>query len=251
MVSYKKPKTKALRKKRIAKISPALKKVISKMVRDDDEVKHGYHSHALTAYNNDINVADILRVLPNIVIGADDNQRIGSKIKATGLQIKGHMILTSLLAPGFCKVAVRLMLVQPRQCLNFNTLIGTTFGATWLSGLLEKGSTSVGYSGTIGDLYANIDKDTSIVYYDKIHYISQPQLITAIGTSDTRQTVSFFNINLKINKSLVYNDTIDSTQPQNCNPVLLMGYTYLDGTLPGLNTNVSIALDSYLSYTDS
>ena len=244
-------KRRVTKKKRIVKPSKGMIKAIQSIVHKDAETKHGYHNHALTAYNGDVNVADILRVFPNIVVGSDDNQRIGSKIKATMLRIKGHMILTASLAPGFCKVAVRLMLVQPRATLNYNTLVGTTVGATWLSGLLEKGATSVGYSGSISDLYANIDKDTTQIYYDKIHYISQPQLLTVTGVLDTRQTVSFFNINLKINKNILYNDTIDSTQPQNCNPVLLMGYTYLDGTAPGVNTNVSIALDSYLDYQDS
>ena len=248
---YSKKSTKRVYKKRSVKPSKALVKTIQKVIHRDAETKTAYHQQNLTFFDNDIDAVDILRILPNIIQGVDDNQRIGSKIKAMALSIRGHMLLQNIIAPGYTKVAVRLMVLQPKQCQNYTTITGTAFGTGWTSTLLEKGGVSVAYTGSISDLYANIDTDSSSVYYDKVHYISQPQVITNVGVTDTRQTVSFFNIKVKLNKSLLFNDSLDGVQPQNCSPVLLMGYTYLDGTLPGAVTNVAIAFDSYVTYQDS
>ena len=244
-------KPKAFKRKRVVKPSKSLVKVIQSVVHRDAETKSAYHQQNLVAFDNDIDAVDIYRIVPNIIQGVDDNQRIGSKVKSMVLTVKGHLILSALLAPGYTKVAVRLMILQPKQCQNYTTITGTTFGTGWTNTLMEKGGVSVAFTGSISDLYANVDKDSSTVYYDKIHYISTPQLLTATGVADTRQTISFFTMNLKLNKSLVYNDSLDGVQPQNCSPVLLAGYTYLDGTAAGALANVSIAYNSYLTYQDS
>lgn len=242
-------------KKKLRKPSKALVKTIQKVVSGDQEVKQSFHQQNILAFDGTpVTANDLLRIMPNITNGIQDNERIGAKIKAVSLKIKGHLIMKSIVGGNFsyCKIAVRLMCVAPRQCGSYTTLVGTTLGTAYATTLLQKGSGSSGYNGTISDLYADIDRDSSIVYYDKIHYLSLDQLTTAVGSQNVRQTVKFFTINVPIrNRVLQYNDTLDSVQPQNCCPVIMCGYTYLDGAAADAATNVSIAYDAMLDFTDS
>lgn len=247
-------KKRTYKKKTYAKKpSKALVKTIKKVVAGVEEVKSSYHQHSSTFDGSPTLATDIIRFVPNITTGLNDNERIGSKLKIVSLRAKGHLILKSNIGGNwsFCKVAVRLMCVQPKQCSNYSTLVGTSLGGNWLGTLLQKGSGTVGYTGTISDLYAKIDTDSSIVYYDKIHYLSLEQINTAVGAQGVRETVKFFNINIPTKKSLLYNDNLDALQPQNFNPVVVCGYSYLDGGAPTIDQNVSIYFDTYLDFTDS
>ena len=245
-------------KKRVVKPSRALVKTIQQVIHRDVESKQSYHSQALTSYNPDINGGDIMRVIPNIGQGVDDNQRVGSQITAQSWSIKGHMILsTSNINLTNVRVAVRLIIAQPKMVSNWNAF--GTVAVNYAAGLLKKGNVAVPFSGTIADLYAPIDRDSSIVYYDKIHYLSLPLLLnpsvtTTLVASDIRQTVKFFNFTKTIKKVLRFNDAIDGLQSQNFNPVLMMGYTTLDSvpTAPNLTlTQVAIAFDSFINYEDA
>jgi len=248
-------KKRNFKKKAMRKPSKALVKTIQKVVHGDQEVKQSFHQQNILAFDGTpVTANDLLRILPNITNGIQDNERIGSKIKAVSLKVKGHLIMRSTVGGNFsyCKIAVRLMVVAPRQCGSYTTLVGTTLGTAYATTLLQKGSGATGYNGTISDLYADIDRDSSIIYYDKIHYLTLDQLQTASGSQDVRQTVKFFNMNIPIkNRVLQYNDTLDSVQPQNCSPVIICGYTYLDGGAADAVTNVSIAYDAMLNFTDS
>lgn len=243
------------KKKSTKKPSKALVNAIQKVVQGDQEVKQSFHQQNLLAFDGTpVTANDLLRILPNITNGIQDNERIGSKIKAVSLKIKGHLIMKATVGGNFsyCKIAVRLMCVAPRQCGSYTTLVGTTLGTAYAQTLLQKGAGSTGYNGSISDLYADIDRDSSIVYYDKIHYMTLDQLQTVSGSQNVRQTVKFFNMSIPIkNRNLLYNDTLDSVQPQNCCPVIMCGYTYLDGNAADAVTNVSIAYDSFLNFTDS
>lgn len=241
------------RKKVSKKPSKALVKTIQKVVSSNEEIKSSYHQHSSTFDGSPTLATDIIRFLPNNTVGINDNERIGSKIKIKSLTAKGHLILKSNVGGNwsFCKVGVRLMVLQPKQCSNYSTLTGTSLGGNWLGTLLQKGSGTVGYTGTISDLYAKIDTDSSIVYYDKIHYLSLEQINTAVGAQGVRETVKFFKINIPVRKSLVYNDNLDALQPQNFNPVMVCGYSYLDGNSPTVDQNVSCYFDTYLDFTDS
>jgi len=241
-------------KKKASKPSKSLTKAIQSVVRKDVENKEAYHGQSLLAMSPDIAFStDILRILPNIPNGVDSNNRIGVKVRALTLKVKGHMVLSTLnntLANS--RIAVRMIIVQPKLSSYFDVVSGATFGNPWLAALLQKGGASVPYTGTISDLYAPIDKDNSIVMYDKIFYLSVPINLAQPSSSVVATTIKFFTFTKKLNKVLQYVDALNSLQPQNCSPVLLFGYTALDGTAPNVaQTQVSIAYDSTLSYEDA
>lgn len=241
-----------------------LRNYIKAVVGKQAEIKKAYTStgNSLVKFNAGIDsVGDLNKILPNISQGVAENERIGNQIRAKSLNIRGYMKLdindvadsTTL-----THVVVRMMVVtfkvapswQDAQTLS--SKIGT---------LLKKGGTTSAFAGNIQDLYADINTDVFTVHYDKKFYLKQDYVNVAGASApsttiaqDTSKTVKFFNINVKCkNKLLRYDQSVNSdVMPTNFAPILLMGYSYLDGSSPDVvNTKVGLCYDAQFNYTDA
>lgn len=256
----KRPVKKSVRK--ILKLSKPMTAAIQKITHGDIENKQAFNTLDLTAFNSGINsTGDAIQIVPNISVGASDNQRIGDQLRVQRLSIRGHIISAFSIpnAQSNCRIAVRMMIVQPRYISSYP--IAVTNATTWMGGLLKKGGVTTGFSGTISDLYAPINSDFVIKYYDKVMYLPTPLSYAGTGTTnvntlgsfDISKTVKFFNINLKLrNKLLKYDSTISNLLPTNYSPVFLLGYVHLDNTSPDIvSTQVSCAFDASLLYEDA
>ena len=249
-------KPRAKRVKRVSKPrTKNLVKLIQKVIHKDVETKIQSVNQALTAYNSGINVgADATKLIPTIVQGTDDGQRVGDTILGQHLNCRGHMILD---LPGNnattnCRIAVRMMVVQPKRYQNDSDC--TTYYANWMPYLLQNGANSQAFTGIIQDLYLPINTNAITKYYDKITYLSVPinQVSSAIGidTADVRRTVKFFNINVPCKKVLKYQD--GNNTPINYSPMLIMGYVHLDGSAPDtVSAVVSMAYTTVIKYEDA
>lgn len=215
--------------------------VVKAELHKNIENKHAYHSSsesALISFNSGITaLVDLQRVVPLIGRGVDPNQRIGDRITLQKLNIHGYIKFDQIFTTGInyqSAVMVRLIVASFKTANNWDT-IQNDFAAVKLAGLLKKGGSTVGYTGLISDCKAPINRDIFTVHSDKKYYIHQDRMTSAIGSS-TNNTVKFFNIPLKVkNKLLKYSDdTSGATSPTNFSPVLMIGYSYLDGTIPDL-----------------
>lgn len=234
------------------------KKVLS-VIHKEAENKTCFWAGNLTAYNSGINsTGDINQLIGSIQNGSQDHQRIGDEVRAMKLSIRGHVIMAinnTVNDSPTRRIAVRMMVVQPRRYSCINDV--QTNASTWTSYLLKKGNTQTAFTGTISDLYADINTDEIITYYDKRMYLNQPYIDHQGSTTDrvidVSKTVKFFNINLKCrNKKLRYDVNNDSgLTPTNYCPVLIIGYCHLDGgSADVLSTQVSMAYDSTLYFED-
>ena len=121
--------------------------------------------------------------------------------------------------------------------------------------LLQNGANSQAFTGLIQDLYLPINRNAITVYSDKVHYVSVPFLgvATAIGqyTLDAYRTTRFFRMNIKCkNKKLTYQD--GNNTPLNFAPMIIMGYSHLDGSAPDtVSAVVSLAYSSVFLYEDA
>ena len=106
-----------------AKPSRAFVKKVQKVIHKDAETKEAFTAFPITAFNSGINAAgDICQVLPNIAQFYTEGSRIGAEIRAQSLKLKGHMILsTSNASLANTRIAVRMMIVQPKFTSDFTT----------------------------------------------------------------------------------------------------------------------------------
>lgn len=245
-------------RKAVPKPSSTMVKQVEKIIHKNAENFTAYTALPLTACNSAISVAnDIFPVVPQITQGIQDNNRRGDEFRGQKLRIKGHIILSQGLSttPSNCRLAVRLLMVQPKAYNNFDA-ISANYG-TWMPALLRKGGTNVGYTGIVSDIYADINRENVTVHYDKTFYMTLPYFAVStsvgIGVQDLQKSTRFFSITKKLNNKLLKLDSAynSGTTPVNFSPVILLGYTHLDGSTPdSIETQVSIAFDSYLEYED-
>lgn len=248
--------------RKTARVSKALTRAVKKIIHQQTENKEAYRALAITAFNSGIdNTGDSIAVLPDISSGTQDNARIGDQLRAQKLSLRGHIISASQIPQGSpnSRIAVRLMVVQPRYLSNRVTVLSQS--TVWQSTLLKKGGSTTGFTGEISDLYAPINTDAIVKYYDKVIYLPIPQVYVGTGTTlvntvtsiDVSKSVKFFNINLKIkNKVLKYDSTISTVQPVNYSPTFLLGYVHLDGSAADvITTQVSAAFDAIFQYEDA
>ena len=246
---------KPLNKKRSKTAGGAKKNFAAKVmsvVNKSSETMLATQTQPLVGFNSGITVVgDMMRVIPQIAQGDDDNNRKGDQISAFKLDLRGHLIMgaTYTNTSADTRIAVRVIMAQPRNLADFNSVIASN---VWLQHLIKRGSTSTSFTGTIQDLYSDINTDRIICWYDKIFYLSIPQTLTAAGAIDYKYTTKLFRIVLNWKNKILKYDTLDSgLSPTNFSPVLLMGYCHLDGSGPDtVDTQCSLAFNSNLYYKD-
>lgn len=242
----------------------SVKQIVSSLA----ETKQAYHNsgNSLTFFNSGIdNAGDMLQVIPNIAQSTADNGRIGDQIRSKNLNIRGYIKLNINAASGTAgdsttlpNVIARLMVVSIKSRANYTDAAA---GVGFLATLLKKGGTTVGFTGLLSDINAPINTDVFTVHADRKFYLNQ-SYVNAIGASvpsqylaqDIKNTVKFFNINVKCkNRLLKYDEDVSSgLLPTNFGPMLLLGYSYLDGSSPDtLSTNLGLQYITTMNYEDA
>lgn len=249
-------RAKRVYKKRAAKLSKPMTKAIQKLIHKNVETKEGYHAVQAVSYNSGINaVGDATRLIPSITQGTGDNQRIGDQVRSQSLSIRGAIVYNPSTGQygtyANSRLGVRMMIVQPKLYGNLDD-VQTTIG-TWGNYLLKKGGSAVGFTGLLSDLWAPINTDAITKYYDKIFYLDSPYQVSAVGSQDMKGSTRLFNITKKIKKVLKYDNAVSSgSNSTNFAPVLIIGYTHMDGSSPDtLTTAIQLSYDSVFKYEDA
>lgn len=230
-------------------------KLIQHVVNANAENKDAYKTGSQN-YNSGIdNATDLTFLVPNISQGDADASRDGQMILAKSLRIKGHMIMNLAYNQiADCRIGVRLMIVQPKSYVGYDAIYNSA--ATWLAQLLKKGNSYSGFTGAIQDLYADINTESITKYYDRVFYLQSNYAPTStVGNMSQPNSVRFFSKLIKFRgkgKTLLYDANNNSgLTPTNYNPVLILGYSHLNGGgSDTVDTQVTMAYTSELDYQD-
>lgn len=149
------------------------------------------------------------------------------------------------------RIAVRLMMVQPKSLGLLSNIQNNT--NSWLNSLIKKGGTTTFFAGNADDLYAPINTDAVTKYYDKVFYLNLPYMNTAVGETSTVGSTKLIHISKSMrNKLLKYDSTFSALSPVDYNPVLLLGYVHMDGSIGDtINTQAHFSYSSRLQYQDA
>jgi len=235
----------------------AFKKAVQAVVSANAETKQGFHSVTAENYNSGINVTgDIKRLIPSMSKGDDDNQRDGDQVRAQSLTVKGAIVYNPSTGQygtyANSRIAVRLMIVSPRLYPNIDD--AQTNASLWTAYLLKKGGTTSAFTGVLSDLWAPINSDGIIKYYDKVFYLDAPYQATAVGSVLMGKSTRFFSHSMKLrNKIIKYDASVSGgIQPTNYGPVMILGYAHMDGSAPdSLTTAVQLSFDTIFNYEDA
>lgn len=241
------------RKPKVAKKKPMVK-LIQSVINKNLEDKAAWRAQTDINFNSAINAqADVYGIMPSIGIGTGDASRVGAQLHGKSLVITGHMIsnLTNF-AYSDCRIGVRLMIVSPKGYLGFTPAFNSA--VTWLSYLLRRGATTVGYTGLISDLYTPINTDAITCHYDRRFYVTSPYVPGLLeGAIPVTGSTKFFRISLPCNRIFKYDSAVDSgLLPTNYNPFVILGYSHLDGSTPDtVQTQINLSWTCKFRYQDA
>lgn len=245
----------APRRKRVAKPSKTFVKQVQSIISKNNEDKSVFLAGATTAYNSLISVAgDINLIVPDVNQGTGEGQRIGDQVRVKKFTLDAliQMNLTYGGSTAATRIGVRVFIVQPKLYMDRTTIVNNF--ASWLPLLLRKGNTGVPFGGLVADLYAPVNTEMITCYYDKVHYMSIPYMITQAGQSETAFSYKHIRKEFKLrNKKLLYDSGYSSNnQPTNYSPVLLLGYAHVDGSQFDVGSSqVQMNWTTLLDYEDA
>lgn len=252
-------------RKRTTKPSKSFAKKVNSVIHKNAETKDQSYSFPINVFNSPVNnVADVCRVVPTIIQGTANGQRIGDQIKGQKLTIRGHMMINAVpnttgttiptAIPANTRFMIRAFVCSVKKFNNFDDVSATT---AWMSNFLKNGNVNQGLDGTVQSMYLPVNTDVITVHKEIKKYVNIPaiyaQTATATGFSNTavgfEQSCKFFNLTLPFKKLLKYDD--DSFSPQNSAPIFVLSYAHLDDSAPDIITaKISCAYVSTLFYED-
>lgn len=252
-VKAKRARSRLARKRSRKGLVRNIKQVISSL----KENKQAFHStgDSLIKCNSTIDTTgDMFQIIPSVSNSVNDNGRIGDQITVKSLSIKGFVkfdIVPTIGAQPPTTVLCRMMVVSLKSKANYDDAKSS---ASPLTALLKKGGTTTNFNGYLRDIYADINREVWTVHHDSRFYLSQDFVNGSQGPMDVSKTVRFFNIPLKCkNKLLKYDSAVSSgLLPTNYGPMILFGYTFLDGSSPDtVSTRLGIQYDTIMNYEDA
>ena len=242
--------------KKGAKLTKQQEKAVVALVHKNAETHQAFHSIVSENFNSSPNsTADAKRIMPSINKGDEDYQREGDRLTGRSLTVRGAIVYNPSVGQygtyANARLGVRLMVVQPRIYSNIDDVQNNA--STWLAYLLKKGGTTTAFTGILSDLWAPINTDGIIKHYDKIFYMDAPYQQTAVGSVLMGRSTRLFTIKMKVkDKILKYENSVSGgIQPTNYSPVVLIGYTHMDGSAPdSVTTAIQLSYDVIFNFDD-
>jgi len=245
-----------IRRRKLRKV--ARRKRAARARRNRPEVKQNTGLYAYTSYNGVINTgADFLNVVPDIGVGGNENQRIGSRINPIKIVMKGYFIYKANTTYDAKMIGVRQFLLKPKTSnSNTNFVIDTA-----QLKILDFGGVTAEYDGTINHHLAPHNKDLWTFIKDKRYVIQKPYGIMNAGAAAnadvSMQSVSptmfrpfTFTIK-KFPKQFIYDNSISATQPTNYSLYHAIGYTDLfNAAADTITQQIALSFTTTLYYTD-
>lgn len=228
---------KGKKQRRAARSKPAksFAERVKAVIAADVETKVVVFNSSPTAFNQQINAAgDCLRLMPAILNGTAENQKIGNVIKLQSLNIRG--VLTFALGQTTAantRIGVRMMILKAKRYNDWNAG-ALDFGTAGYTKLLE--GTNLGFQGTVAQFNTPANRDYFSVVMDKRFYMSQSFSAATTNTAEVWNTTKFVNFKVPYckNRKVIYDQDYSVDEPTNFPYFLVLGYTKLDGSAADL-----------------
>lgn len=271
MKSIKTPR-RTYKKKSYKKYKPSKRfiKNVQSIIKKDVETKNISYNYSMTSFNSGVNSSgDVLRVLPSITIGTTNGARIGDQVKGQTLNIKGHFLINTIPIstgsgviptgiPANSRLMIRAFVFTVKRFQNYDDAVSNV--SSWSSQFLQNGSATQALDGTLQSMYLPVNKEVITVHKEIKKYITIESLNTITFGSPANQiamtnvgykdSVKFFNINVKCKRLMKYDSA--SFSPQNYAPLFCISYAHLDGSSPDvLQTTINATYVSTFKYEDA
>lgn len=236
-----------------------LAKLVKQVVMRNQETKFASDQFTITGFNSSITAqSDCIKVLPTIVQGSAQSNRIGTHIKPLKLVVKGYVVYNTDALAGARMIGARLFCYSDRSISNYQ--VGTNSGNNLQ--LLDVGGVPIQYTGTPMNYISPHNTDLYKFYADKRMKILKPYGLTnTLSPSVSNELTSMdnslfhpFSFTIPASKmpaTLRYDETL-SGNPTNFAPYISIGYSDLLGFVPDtVVTQLEMTFCATLYYKDA
>ena len=208
---------------------------------------------------------NVCPVMPNVSQGVSYyGQRVGNKISPKWCTIQGWLTLDlNSEDQDYDRIAVRMILGFPKKPHLYPDAIDKIQSSpadNWSYNILDAATSPTQFNGTLSAWQYPVNRRNFTVKAERKFTMSRPRIFDAItATTDFARnstgSYKFFKMRVKCPPTLVY-DTGASLRPNNFDPVLMVGYTLLNGAVPpapdaAAPKPVTLSFTSRLSYEDA
>lgn len=263
------PKGRPVRFKRPAKPAKAIQSYVKKQIHLNLENKYAAVTVLPTqipAYiGSNANAGNIFTIMPSITRGTEPDQRVGAKITPRYLIIKGYLTLDmNDTTQDYDRICVRLIVGfskrNPRSTDALQKILDSP-DANWTNKIIKNGSIDSPFDGTLQALQSPVNRTVFTVKGQRFLTMSRPRFYDAplVGSDSFRysgNSTRFFTMKIKCPKTVHYDIEGNSGYPEDFSPVLMAGYSLLNGASPGLPSAtipkpVTISYTTRFSYEDA
>lgn len=217
------------------------------------------------SFNSVISAAsECYPVIPRVTIGTGDYQRIGDKIRGKYLIIKGHVQwdytqLTQHSTTAYLPPSTLRVMILSQNNVKVGGDVQTRVDVAHLLKDNVGTGTARGYSGSMYDNLAPINKDLFKVHMDKkvkLNWINWSMSNTGGGGQSESQAVGndrtkYFYCRIKLNRNLKFDDG-NGDYPNSFAPFMCVGAVSDDGNGAfSLQTPYRVSMLSTLYFTDA
>lgn len=207
-------------------------------------------------FNSGISGAnEVYDVLPNLIQGVDNYQRIGDKVTPKSLTVRGTVAINFNEARSLTP-EVHVFIVSHKSKKSYDALnAGTNAGRAQIANeLIDAGDGSdIPFDGQVLPTLFPLNRKLLTVHAHKVLKLAS-SYGAAADQHSSDDTIRFkrFAVKIKCPKTLTYDSSISAIHPVNFAPVMMVGYVYPDGSFSEvLTTPVLVTAASTLYYDDA
>lgn len=247
-------------KKTSRKVSAPVKSYVNRVIRRNEETKFSTNQYGLTSFNSGISSSgDLITVLPQIVVGTGQNNRIGNKIRPVRLEITGYVIYYAAAIGTYNDarmLGARLFLFQDKTSKSYSNSINNYQ-------LLNLGGSSANFTGTALNWVSPNNSQQFKFYADRKMKICKPFGLTNNTTPSSTNAITgmdpsmFHPFKIVLTEKdlpavLIYDQTDDLAYPVNFSPYMALGYADLMNAAADTTTSqISMEFNATLYYKDA
>jgi len=246
--------------KKSTKVSAPIRSYINRAIHRNEETKLSSNQYTLANFNGKIDSpGDLITLLPQVVAGTGQNNRIGSKIRPTRLEITGYVIYQAQngnLNNDARMLGARLFCLQDKATRSYANAISNY-------NLLDLGGSSTEFQGTAMNWVSPHNKDQFIFYADRKMKVLKPYGYTNSSSPSSSVSITGMDSSMfhpfkivltqkQLPAVLTYDEVDSLAYPTNFSPVLALGYCdLLNNAADVTSTQLAMEFNATLYFKDA
>lgn len=230
-----------------------IKTVLNRYMKPQ-ETKFAWQSEDFTPYNGTISsTSEYVQFFPDVArvkstVPADGSARLGEQISPISCRLNLNFGLTALTRN--MDILVTLYVLNCKAYKNYDSPYpNEALPATLLDASADN---TTPFDGKINTSSLPVYRQNWSVIHKRTFRLKKDLGAQNGGTSGGTNSMTFkqFSLNIPTPKSLLYSG--DSIHPSNFAPLIMVGYSHVDGSVPDVtNTDVTMAWNSSLYFKDA